>query len=304
VDIVHIATPPSTHVELAFKAIAAGKHVLCEKPLAINLADADALLAAARSREVILPVNFVLRYSPVTEAVDRIIRSGILGRPLHAVFENFAQDEILGPRHWFWNAKISGGIFIEHAVHFFDLYAGWFGPGHVAAAHAVTREDSMAEDRVMCITHYNNGAVVYQYHGFDQAERMDRQNHHLLFELGDLYVYGWVPQSLAVTGLVDEEGLARFQTLLPGADVQVLETFRPQDQNFHSRWKERHATQRVRLTWGPGISKDALYRQCISQLMADQIAYLADRSHVRRVAESNGREALALAVQATGREKA
>jgi predicted dehydrogenase len=300
VDIVHIATPPSTHHELATKALAAGKHVLVEKPLAVNLADADDILADAAARERIAPVNFVLRYSPVADAVDRIIHCGALGRVLHGVFENFAQDEGLGPRHWFWNPKVSGGIFVEHAVHFFDLYAGWLGTGKVTAAHAEMREDSTAQDRVMCMTRYDSGAVVYQYHGFDQAARMDRQNHHLLFELGDLYVYGWVPQSLVLTALVDEERLALLSGIIPSAQVEVLDSYaRPQDRIFRSRWQERRATQKVRLSWDAGLTKDELYRKCIADLMSDQLAYLADRSRGRRVAEANGRDALAMAVQAT-----
>lgn len=300
VDIVHIATPPSTHGELALAAIAAGKQVLVEKPLAVRLADADAILAAAAARRAIAPVNFVLRYSPVVQAVQAIIDSGVLGKPLHAVFENFAQDEGLGPHHWFWDRQVSGGIFIEHAVHFFDLYAGWLGRGRVVAAHAERRGHSAAQDRVMCITRYDSGAVAYQYHGFDQAQRMDRQNHHLLFELGDLYVFGWVPQSLVLTALVDEQRLSQILEFVPGSEVSVLERYAEGPaQAFHSRWQTRHATQKVRLEWGTSLSKDGLYRQCIGSLMSDQLAYLADRAHHRRVTEHNGRDALELAVQAT-----
>ena len=300
VDLVYIATPPATHYGLALHALAAGKHVLCEKPLATRLADADAILTAAAGSDLIAPVNFVLRHNVVALAVERIIRSGLLGLPLHASFENFAQDETLGPEHWFWDRQVSGGIFIEHGVHFFDLYRAWLGPCRILAAHAEKREGSEAQDRVMCIARHESGAVAYHYHGFDQASRMDRQLHRLEFELGDLAVHGWVPQSLTLTALVDEAGQARLGELLPGAATEVLERYdTPRGQGFRSRWTERRATGKVRMDWTPGHTKEALYRQCIGDLLADQLAYLADRSHVRLVTEQNGRAALALAVQAT-----
>ncbi len=307
VDLVHIATQPSTHHELAMRAIAAGKHVLCEKPLALSVAQADEMLDAAATQGVIVPVNFVLRYSPVTDAVRSIITSGVLGKPLHAVFENFAQDETLGPHHWFWDRQISGGIFVEHAVHFFDLYSSWFGKGKVVAAHVEYRTDEdlpeiphgPAQDRVMCISHYENGAAVYQYHGFNQPIRMDRQLHHIQFELGEIFVHGWLPQSLELMGLVDDAGLDELERLLPGSKPKVLETYKTEDdQHFNSHWRRRKATQRVSMAWDPGVPKEQLYHQCISDLMQDQLEFLGDRRHLRRIEEKNGREAVVMAEMA------
>jgi predicted dehydrogenase len=78
-----------------------------------------------------------MRYDPLNQAIARILEAGSLGAPLHAFFENYASDTPLGPGHWFWKPEISGGIFIEHGVHFFDLFRMWFGSGEVVGGAAV-----------------------------------------------------------------------------------------------------------------------------------------------------------------------
>jgi len=299
VDLVHVATPPSSHYSLAMAAAAAGKHMLCEKPLAAKLAHADEMLAAAAKRELIMPVNFVLRYSPVTDMVKAIIDSGLLGRCLHASFENYASDGKLTPEHWFWDKSVSGGIFIEHAVHFFDLYDHWLGPGEVIGAHAEVRERSTAEDRVMCLTRHSGGATVNAYHGFDQPACLDRQNHHLLFETGDMYVHGWIPERLELTAIADDDGGAELTRLCDGGQVETLETYdTPERRIWRGRWVDRRVTRKIRITADACLDKDSLYRHTIAALMTDQLAYLADPGHPRRVTERHGRTAVALAAAA------
>ena len=78
------------------------------------------------------------RYNPVYDAVAPADRIEGPGRGPARHFENYASDENLPPEHWFWDRSKSGGIFIEHGVHFFDLFAGWLGPGTVAAAQAAS----------------------------------------------------------------------------------------------------------------------------------------------------------------------
>jgi predicted dehydrogenase len=107
VQIIHIATPPSTHRELAIAALDASKHVLCEKPLATTLADARRMIDAARTARRFLAVNLIMRYDPLNQAVARILEAGLLGAPLHAFFENYAGDTPLGPGHWFWRPLLN-----------------------------------------------------------------------------------------------------------------------------------------------------------------------------------------------------
>ncbi len=298
VQIVHVATPPGTHRELVLAAAGAGKHCLCEKPLALTVAQADEMLAAAKSAGVIAPVDFVLRHNEVTEAVKDIIDSGVLGKVLSARLTNCASDGSLPPGHWFWNREMSGGIFIEHGVHFFDLYRYWLGAGEVLDAHAEAREGTGQQDRVTCTVRHAGGAVASHYHGFDQPTMLDRTDHRLVCELGDIRVEGWIPLTVAVDGVLDDDGASRLAGNCPWDSLEILERYTPERGQAGSRGKQRNLTQRIRLRYTPNPDKQAVYADSVRALLADQVAYLRDRAHQRVVTEENGRESLALAAAA------
>src|SRR6201999_2560602 len=131
VDIVYIATPPFLHFDQARQALEAGKHVICEKPLALTTSQADELISIAHRKQRLLVANLMQRYNPLFNLVGQLIERKLLGELLHGYFENYASDENLPPEHWFWDPTKSGGIFIEHGVHFFDMFAGWLGAGEV-----------------------------------------------------------------------------------------------------------------------------------------------------------------------------
>ncbi len=298
VDLVHVAAPPAMHYELALGAMRAGKHVLCEKPLALNTAQADEMLAVAKQADVLCTVNFIKRHNAVADLAKAVIDSGLLGGVLAGRMTNCATDSHLPPGHWFWDKSVSGGIFIEHGVHFFDLYAKWLGSGRVIGAHAETRPNTQQEDRVTCTLRYDCGAVVGHYHGFDQIEPMDRAEHHLVCEMGDLRVYGWIPLTLEVYAAVDDAGAERLGDLLDGAEVDVLETFPPHKRQIMGGGKLRNVTKRIKLTYCPNPDKQDVYAESIRALLVDQTAWIRDRSHARRVTEQNGLDALALAQSA------
>jgi len=295
VTLVHIATPPASHYELVKAAADHGKHCLCEKPLAMNTDQADEMLAAAGRKGLIAPVNFILRYNAVTEAVKTILESGVMGEVLSARLTNCASDTPLGPRHWFWDKSVSGGIFIEHGVHFFDLYRYWLGPGRVISAHAETREGTSQEDRVMCEVRHDGGAIVSHYHGFDQVAPMDRTDHRLVCEMGDIRVAGWIPLSLSVDVVVDDQGAALLADCAPGCTVTVLDRFDGERAETTGRGKDRRITRRLAVDFTPQPDKQAVYADSVRRLLADQIAFIRDARHSRRVTEQNGRDSLALA---------
>ncbi|NBB94347.1 MAG: Gfo/Idh/MocA family oxidoreductase [Planctomycetes bacterium] len=295
IDIVHIATPPSTHHELVLSAARARKHVLCEKPLAMTVAEADEMLAAARRVDRIAPVNFVLRHNEISRRVKDLLDSRVLGNVLRANLTNCAADSNLHQEHWFWNRELSGGIFVEHGVHFFDLYREWLGEGQVISSHTEMRPGTAQEDRVMCIVRHDSGAVVAHYHGFDQVGPMDRTNHRLVCEMGDIWVDGWIPLSIGIDAAVDDRGHETLENLLPGVELEIVEEFDVERQQVQGRGRHHHVTKRIRLHYCPEPDKQTIYANSVLDLMADQVAYVRDRSHARIVTESNGRDALALA---------
>ncbi|MCE5280153.1 MAG: Gfo/Idh/MocA family oxidoreductase [Planctomycetaceae bacterium] len=297
IQMVHIASPPSSHYELALAALNAGKHVLCEKPLALNTDQADRLLQASATAGTICPVNFVMRYVPVTEAVKAVIDSGRLGKVLSARLTNCASDSNLPAEHWFWNRDVSGGIFIEHGVHFFDLYEYWLGKGQIDSASAQTREGTNQQDRVTCTAIHDGGTIASHYHGFDQIAPLDRTDHRLVLETGDIRVDGWIPLKLTIDAAVDDAAIDELTRCCGGgADVTVMETL--DDRELVGRGKRRHLTRRIHLEYAPFTDKFALYAQAVRDLVSDQIAFV-NGSGRRRISENNGRRAVALAQAAT-----
>ena len=301
VQIVHIATPPTTHYALVLQALAAGKHVLCEKPLATRLEEAEAMLAAAHQARRILAVNLIMRYNPLCIAVQQILSEKLLGEPLHAFFENYAKDEPLGPGHWFWDPAQSGGIFIEHGVHFFDLFAMWLGPGEILAAQQITRPGSQPPfvEQVHCTARYGEKALVNFYHGFHQASRMDRQEMRIVCERGDIRLFEWVPTELQIDLLADEATKERLVSLLPEAPLVSTTPYTGEARHVTSRHKSYLVDGRYLITGGVGLSKQELYGKVIRDLLADQVAAIHDPAHQRRVTEQNGVSSLQLAVRAT-----
>jgi predicted dehydrogenase len=298
VDAVYIATPPFLHFPQAMAALQAGKHVIVEKPLALTVAQADALVAVARQRDRLLVANLMQRYNRLWGAVHRLVETRVLGDVLHGSFENYASDENLPADHWFWDRGKSGGIFVEHGVHFFDLFAGWLGPGRVEAAQVGVRPGTTIEEHVHATVRYGAVALVNFYHGFHQAGRMDRQELRLVFERGDVTLFDWVPTRARIHALLDERQTRALCDLFPGARLDVAASYGGTDRACRGRGAAIDAYQLIDLSFGDGQAKSPLYCQLLRSLMADQMAWVRDRSHRRVVTEVNGRDSLATACAA------
>ncbi len=320
VDLVYIATPPAMHHGQARAALVAGKHVLVEKPLATTLTDAQDLQdVAARHRRVCV-ANLVERYNPLADATKRVIESGRLGRLVHGVFLNEAADEGLRPEHWFWNRAISGGIFVEHGVHFFDLAAFWLGPGRVVSAVRGLRPtptgqrgaSAGVEEQVLCTCRHASGpdgrgpttpephgGVLFHFeHGFHQASRLDRQEMRLVFERGELRLFDWVPTHGIVRGLLDTAGIEELAAILPESSVRVVERCEGEGRRIRGRFTPFEADALVEITFTTGMTKLGIYGQVVRDLAADQIAWIRDPAHVRRLTEEDSVRSVAMACDA------
>jgi predicted dehydrogenase len=299
IDLVYIATPPFLHHSQALKALRAGKHVICEKPLAIDLQQADEMTALAKEKHLLLIANLMQRYNPLYNTIGQLIGSKVLGEFLHGYFENYASDESLGPEHWFWDRSKSGGIFIEHGVHFFDIFAGWLGQGRVVAAQRTLRPGTNFEEQVNCNVRYHDGTVVNFYHGFTQPNRLDRQEFHLLFERGDVRLEEWVPVRACVHAIADEKATRDLMDLFKGARLDITAAYGGKDRAARGRHKPLDIYQLIEITYGRGDQKMHRYGELLREMLRDQIRWIYDREHVRKLTDENGRESLATAVEAT-----
>jgi predicted dehydrogenase len=298
VDLVYIATPPFLHYQQATAALSAGKHVISEKPLALTTELADEMVAMARGQDLLLVANLMQRYNPLFDAVRTMIDMQPLGELLHGYFENYASDENLPSEHWFWDRSKSGGIFVEHGVHFFDLFEGWLGEGTVVAAQCAKRKDSHLEDQVQCTVCYGESILVNFYHGFHQAGRMDRQELRLVFERGDITLYEWIPTHGKICAIVNEAETRQLCDLFPGSRLDVSATYGGKDRACRGHGKNWDVYQKIELTIGAGRQKMHNYGELLRALMLDQWQWIQDRNHHRKVTEVNGLHSVAMAYDA------
>jgi predicted dehydrogenase len=126
VDAIVVCTPPHVHAEIAIAALAAGKHVLCEKPLCRTLAEAEAMVAAARAADRVLKCGFNHRHHPaILEARSRFER-GDFGRPIAARCRYGICGRPGYEKEWRADpARAAGGQFAEQGPHAVDLFR-WF----------------------------------------------------------------------------------------------------------------------------------------------------------------------------------
>jgi myo-inositol 2-dehydrogenase / D-chiro-inositol 1-dehydrogenase len=148
VDLIQISTPPFFHVEHLQAAVAAGKHVYCEKPLGIDVAQARQALAIGKrvSPAQSVDVGFQCRSAPPIAAIAEKIRAGALGKiaSVSAYYFAPASLEVVVPgaspaehrlRNWLWDRALSGDILVEQNIHIIDL-ANWMLGAHPLKAAA------------------------------------------------------------------------------------------------------------------------------------------------------------------------
>jgi predicted dehydrogenase len=300
IDLVYIATPPFLHYEQSKVALMAGKHVICEKPAALQVTEAEELRILATSRQLLYVVNLMQRYNPLYAIVKRIVNEKLLGNFLHGFFENYASDEKLGPDHWFWDVFKSGGIFIEHGVHFFDMFSGWLGEGNVVSAVQLQRPgiEKKIIDRVQATVLYREGVVNF-YHGFDQPGILDRQEMRLQFERGEITLYEWVPVMMKLHGLLKKEELEKLQEILGTASVVHHNERQPANQKVRGRFSEIIFDDHVTVEYGNVLEKQNRYQEMLAAMIVDQWNWIRDRKHDRVIDSSNAVRSLEMAEQAT-----
>lgn len=298
IDLVYIGSPPLLHFEQSLAALRAGKHVICEKPAALKLEHAEQLRRYAGQHKLLFVVNLMQRYNPLYAAVKDLIAGQLLGDFVHGFFENYASDEFLAAEHWFWDDSKSGGIFVEHGVHFFDMFEGWLGNGKVAAAQRLGRQGHPEIlDIAQCEVVYPGNAPVHFFHGFNQAKVLDRQEMRLQFERGDITLHEWVPNRLVLNAVCKHADLERFEKFFPTATITTLAEW-DGTQQARGRFKPIEFDRKVRLDTGEIRPKSEVYEELLRAMFDDQLDWLSDRARIRTIDDRNAVESLATALDA------
>jgi len=169
-DAVVIATANDSHCELALKAMEQGLHVLCEKPMALNVVQAEQMAEVAGRTGLVTMIPFTYHWMPVNQWVRRLISEGYVGRPLHVNLRYYADFGFEDSYHWRFDREIAGaGIIGDLGSHWIHL-ARWLLDDQETSVSATTsnfveralRPDGSdydrLEDSAVLTLRYSNGA--------------------------------------------------------------------------------------------------------------------------------------------------
>ncbi len=294
-----VTTPPGLHAQMGITAAQAGKAVFMEKPVAISVAQSRALLDAVRDAGVAATVDFVMRYNPIFDLLQDWIRGSVLGGLRRVDFQNFAADESLPPEHWFWDRAQSGGILVEHGVHFFDIYGHLIGAPPAGVQGVLTkRPGTDQEDKVHADVYYGNGTLASYYHAFDKPSRLEQTTAVLGFDRAYVQVDGWIATALTVDAIVDEAQRATLAGA-PHMDLQTVETYQGAARHTRGNGQDYTVDCRVRGTLRLPRSKQDVYRTSVADALRDVVALRRDPAHRPRVTLADGARAVAIARAAT-----
>jgi predicted dehydrogenase len=176
VDCVYVATPVDVHAEQTIAAAEAGKHVLCEKPMAMTTAECDRMIAACRAHHVRLGIAYYRHFYPVILRVKAMLESGDIGQPVFAqvnAFEYFdpAPDH---PRRWLLDpARAGGGPMMDFGCHRLEVLMHLFGAvRRTAAVTANVVFDRAVEDTAAVLLQFEGGpcAAVTVTHAAEERQ--------------------------------------------------------------------------------------------------------------------------------------
>lgn len=159
IDGVVITTPTFTHAPLAVTAAEAGKHVFCEKPMALSVGECDEMARAAKATGVVLQVGFVRRFQPEFLAAKRRVDEGAIGQPM--VVKSLTRGPGLPPA-WAHDIRRSNGMLAEVNSHDFDCVR-WLVGSEIQRVYAETANFKGAERGVREVDFYDNVVVTLKF---------------------------------------------------------------------------------------------------------------------------------------------
>lgn len=162
VDIVDVCLPTDLHAEFGHRAIAEGRAVIMEKPMARDLDECVALIEAAERANVPFGVAQVVRYFPEFAAGHRVVQRGDIGRPAAARTRRGGRPPLRGSENWFMDHRRSGGVLLDLAIHDFDWLRWTFGEVAQLYARSVqAKRDEGGPDYALTTLTFDSGLVAH-----------------------------------------------------------------------------------------------------------------------------------------------
>jgi predicted dehydrogenase len=163
VDIIDICAPTHLHREMVEQAAAAGKHIFCEKPIALTVEDGQAMITTCENAGVRLFIGMVLHFFPEYTQMKTAINSGSIGNPQVVRMTRASYRPQKADDNWFMDESKSGGMMVDLMIHDFEM-ARWLAKGEVARVFAKTIRANQPEvfaDHGLAILRFDNGAMAH-----------------------------------------------------------------------------------------------------------------------------------------------
>jgi predicted dehydrogenase len=163
IDLVYVILPNSMHAEYSIRASQAGKHVLCEKPMAVSSAECEAMIAAAKKAGKKLMIGYRSRFEPHNRAAIELVRSGFVGRPRLITSEHGFNAQ---PNQWRLDRPMSGGgSLMDIGIYSLNAarYLAGEEPLEISAMESTDRSDPRfrtVEDRIDWQMRFPSGAIA------------------------------------------------------------------------------------------------------------------------------------------------
>jgi len=314
IEIVSIATPPSTHVEIACAAMKCGKNVIIEKPLALSVEDARKIISVRDETNVKATVDQMMRFNPIVEVLAAWNRRNPFGKLNRAAVENYAQDEALPQDHWFWDKSVSGGILVEHGVHFFDLINFISGSDMKDVQGWQSERNENIVDKVFANVEYENGLLASFYHSFSRPGIFENTSIKLSYDLAQVEIYGWIPLRGRIMALLNDDTLKDLKKL-PGIKIsekrpieEITDESRPEGWGSINNYEkngvvrsggiEYQANSLVRAVFELNKNKSEIYKDCLRALITDFISVI-EEDIIQTLSLEEGLKSLEIAIIAS-----
>jgi predicted dehydrogenase len=184
VDVVDVCLPSYLHAAYTVQALEAGHHVLCEKPMALSLEDADRMLAAARAAGRTLMIAQCVRFWPEYLYLRRIVREGTFGALLSLNMYRLGGRPIWSWENWFVDPARSGAPPYDLHIHDVDYVHATLGPPDAIQATARRSEATGGYDVLHALFHYRHGPQVHIHAGWSMAQVPFQAGYDAWFERG------------------------------------------------------------------------------------------------------------------------
>ena len=219
-DVIDVCLPPAAHAKATIAALKAGKHVFCEKPIAIAAADGAKMVRAAEQADKLLFIGHVLPFFPEYQFAYQAVTGGKYGSVLGGQFKRIISDP-MWLKH-FWDADVCGGPLLDlhiHDAHFIRLLFGM--PNQVSSVGRLRGDvveylsSQFRYDDASLVVGATSGVINQQGRGFTHGYELHLEKATILF---DMAVIGGSGETNMPVTLLDDKGKAKRPKLSGGGD--------------------------------------------------------------------------------------